>query len=437
MRPAYLKELFFQKLLAIHLGVLRLRRALGRLRLYAVAQERAAASDLFEQRSVFDERDACGSLPRARHQVVGDDDRVRSDVRHRAVVSGDDRLHHFVVGKNRHILAVALDVLVARGDEQLLDLPHRKRFERVLRADDGESTRAVLVQKFLDLFNVRLRVVAVHGFERLFEDFVFGRVDVEAEHVHDTLGDRFRELLFEKGNDHLVAREDDVLDVVLAHDLLQLVGDLFGVLQMVVLQVALVAHLRPAADLRAARLDVLHLVALQGLAATEDEQARAVRVGDEHGVARVLIHQARERVEVRLVVNVEAVILDRRGELDGLEEIIRARAGEDRRAVRLWPKLFRQVFVDALGVAVEALARGAVRRVGARALRELFAQEALEVLPPAVVRLRVQVKTYDRQSDRLELREAVYNLLQSAALGCAALYHLVSPLSSTRKFTQT
>src|SRR5437773_2560176 len=74
---------------------------------------------------------------------------------------------------------------------------------------------------------------------------------------------------------------------------------LFRSLQVVVFEVALVAHLRPAAHARAARLDVLHFVALKRLAATEDEEARAVRVGDENGVARVLVHDARERVEVR------------------------------------------------------------------------------------------------------------------------------------------
>ena len=49
---------------------------------------------------------------------------------------------------------------------------------------------------------------------------------------------------------------------------------------------------------------------------------------------RVLIHGARQRVEVRLVVDVEAVVLDRRGELGGLEEVVRAGAGEDGDAVR-------------------------------------------------------------------------------------------------------
>src|SRR2546423_5664506 len=135
-------------------GVLRLRRALGRRRLYREAKERATAPDFFEQRRVFDERDARGILARAFDEVVGDDDGVRLDCGDRAVLAGDERLRYLRVGENRNVLAVALDVLLARGDDQLLDLPHRERFERVPRADDGESARAVLIEKSLDFLRV-------------------------------------------------------------------------------------------------------------------------------------------------------------------------------------------------------------------------------------------------------------------------------------------
>src|SRR5207248_7332603 len=97
-----------------------LRRALSRRRLYAESQERAAAADAFEQRRLFDERDARGILSRAFDEIVGDDDGVRLDVCDRAVVTGDERLRHLTVGENRNVLAVALDVLLARGDYQLL-----------------------------------------------------------------------------------------------------------------------------------------------------------------------------------------------------------------------------------------------------------------------------------------------------------------------------
>src|SRR5205085_9664836 len=141
---------------------------------------------------------------------------------------------------------------------------------------------------------------------------------------------------------------------------------------------------------------------------------------------RELVQEGRQREEVRLVVDVEAVVLERRGELYGLDEVARARAGEDGHAVRLRTEFVRQILPDAPGVAVETLARRRVRRVSARALRELLAQEAFEVLPPVLVGLRVQVKADERQLDRLELGEAVNSLLQSVALGCSALCHLFS-----------
>jgi hypothetical protein len=133
---------------------------------------------------------------------------------------------------------------------------------------------------------------------------------------------------------------------------------------------------------------------------------------------------------MRLIVDVEPVVLDGRGGLDGLKEFVRARAGEDGDAVRLGAHLVAHVLVDALHVALEALALRAVRLEGARALRELLAQEALEVLPAVLVGLRVQIEADDRQPHRLELRQPVYNLLQSIALGCTTLCHsLLSPLS--------
>src|SRR4051794_4549715 len=105
--------------------MLRLWRAVGRLRLYAVAQERADATHVFEERRVFDEGYARCGLSRARDEVVGDYQRIGLDVRDRAVLSRDDGFRDLRVGENRHVLPVALDVLLSRGDYQLLDLPHR------------------------------------------------------------------------------------------------------------------------------------------------------------------------------------------------------------------------------------------------------------------------------------------------------------------------
>jgi len=70
-----------------------------------------------------------------------------------------------------------------------------------------------------------------------------------------------------------------------------------------------------------------------------------------------------------------------------------------------------------------------------RARGELFAQEALEVLPPVFVRLRVQIKTDDRQARRLERGEAFNSLLKCVALGCATLCHLSCPPPLLKRFS--
>jgi hypothetical protein len=94
-----------------------------------------------------------------------------------------------------------------------------------------------------------------------------------------------------------------------------------------------------------------------------------------------------------------------------VEEVARARAGEDGDAVRRGAHVL-QVLRDALGVAVEALALWRVRLVSLGALRELLADEAVEVGLPRVVGLRVQVQTDDGKVRRLESRQAFNQLVQ-------------------------
>ena len=77
-----------------------------------------------------------------------------------------------------------------------------------------------------------------------------------------------------------VAGDDNLGNVLALDDLLERFDDLLDVLQVEVLDVALVAGLRPAALRRALRLDARDLFLRDDLAGREDHDARSVRVGE-------------------------------------------------------------------------------------------------------------------------------------------------------------
>lgn len=68
-------------------------------------------------------------------------------------------------------------------------------------------------------------------------------------------------------------------DFLFAHDLKQAFDDLFCVLMVGVSDAPLVAGLRPATDLHPMHLPVFHVFLFGGLAETEDEDSRRVRIG--------------------------------------------------------------------------------------------------------------------------------------------------------------
>src|SRR5207253_9888578 len=136
------------------------------------------------------------------------------------------------------------------------------------------------------------------------------------------------------GDDRLfIPRENYLLNFIFAHHTVERINHLFGMMQVIIFGVPLIAHLRPAANLSALGLWVLHLFVVNHLPAHEDEDLRGVCVRQEYCVTWVLTHEARERVEVRLVIDKQTVALNGYVQLRCLEEISSARAGENHYAV--------------------------------------------------------------------------------------------------------
>jgi len=82
-----------------------------------------------------------------------------------------------------------------------------------------------------------------------------------------------------------------------------------------------------------------------------------VCVSEDRRVPRILRLQPRERIEVRLIADVQPVLFEGSPGLDRLEELSR-RAGEDRDPVGRRLEFGLQVLGNPLEVAIETLALG-------------------------------------------------------------------------------
>src|SRR3954453_10708102 len=102
---------------------------------------------------------------------------------------------------------------------------------------------------------------------------------------------------------------------------------------MIVLHVALVARLRPPANLRLFRLHVFHLFLLNCAARSEDEDLRAVRVCKHDGVTPVLIDEAREWIQMWPIRDEQSITFERRVKQSDFKPITVSGAREDRDAL--------------------------------------------------------------------------------------------------------
>ena len=100
---------------------------------------------------------------------------------------------------------------------------------------------------------------------------------------------------------------------------LQCLDRFLGVVRVRVLHAPLVTSLRPATHFDALHLLPFHLLGFERFAQAEHEDARRVCVGQQRRVSRVRIVQAGEMVQVRLIVHVQIVVLERRIQLDRLK----------------------------------------------------------------------------------------------------------------------
>src|SRR5207248_9119818 len=142
-------------------------------------------------------------------------------------------------------------------------------------------------------------VLATLDLQRLRQDLRLGRREVEAADLDHALGEHLRQRLADERDRDLVAGQGHALDSLLAHDGIERLDELLRVLAVELVDVTLIARLRPAASGRPRELRILDALALPDTAQGDDEDARLVRIGDGHRVAAPLVEQPPEPVETR------------------------------------------------------------------------------------------------------------------------------------------
>ena len=166
-------------------------------------------------------------------------------------------------------------------------------------------------------------------------------------------------------------------------------------MQMIVLGVALVPRLRPAAHLVTLGFRPLDLFGMLQRVAGEDEYPRRVGVRDDRCVPGVLVGEQGQRVQIRLGRDRQPMLGHRRGERDRLEEI-GAGTREHREALR---GAIHAVHIapDFLYVAVEAFSLRTLGGEGCEPVGEFLPQECVELVAPVLVRLQVQIEADNRE----------------------------------------
>ncbi len=115
------------------------------------------------------------------------------------------------------------------------------------------------------------------------------------------------------------------------------------------------------------------------------------------------------------------MIVERHVELNGLEEIVVAGARKDRQPVGRGTQVLRQVVVDALDVALEALSRGALE--GPDAFGQCRAEKRGVAILAVLVRRHVQVQAEHWHVRRLEGGQAVQLIAQRCLESHRRLLH--------------
>jgi hypothetical protein len=154
----------------------------------------------------------------------------------------------------------------------------------------------------------------------------------------------------------------------------------------------LVAGLRPPTDLNPMNFLSFHLLSIYGMAEPEDEDARCVGVGKHRSVPRVLLIETGQMIQVRLVVGVDAVVADRSRQLDCLEELCRAPAGENSDSLCSRVDFVSNERNDSLHVPIETVTLGRTRRPRPGERFEFAMKIGCGVgRAPVLIRLSVQV----------------------------------------------
>ena len=267
--------------------------------------------------------------------------------------------------------------------------------------------RRVLAQQFLDDRLIRLGVAGANRVERARQHLVVGLVAIERHDVDDLLVDGLRQFSAKLRHEVGVTEDHDPRDLLGVDDARQDVGHFLHVLLMEVLDVALIARLRPAADLHLLRFLPFDISGVRAAAGREYEHPGTVGVHEDGRIPRPLVVEAGQRIEVRPVADHQLMGGKRRFDLHRLEQA-GAGAGKEREAACARLELGVDIGRDPLEIRVETCAGIGRERVAAQPIGELAAEIRPEGRSSIAAWRRVEVEAQHRQRHRFERGERIY-----------------------------
>ena len=180
----------------------------------------------------------------------------------------------------------------------------------------------------------------MHSRQRSSEYVVLRSRDVQLQLVHYLSGQGGRKLFAQHRKDNLVSGEENVFDSFLLDNSFELLNDFLAVAKMKVLDRSLRSDLPPPFELRfTSDLFTPYHFGAKGAREAKNEDACCICIRHDCGIARILVLELGQCIQMGLMINVEAVRVNGGIELERFEEVASSRAGEDGYTVRKRPEL--------------------------------------------------------------------------------------------------
>src|SRR6185312_8999208 len=232
-----------------------------------------------------------------------------------------------------------MNLLQPRAEEYRINLSVGKRCKNIVNTDGGQASGSILINHCANTICIGLCILFPHSRERSSEYLVVGSRDVQLHLIHYLRGQEWRKLCAQHRQDYLVSGEKDVFDSFSLDNPFKLLNDFLAVAEVEILNGSLISAKPPTSKLRpASDLFTRYNFPDDGTPEAKNEDARGVCVRDDGSIGPICVLQLGQRIQMGLMIDVQAVYVDWGIELERFEKIACSPTGEDCYTVRRRPK---------------------------------------------------------------------------------------------------